>query len=275
MIPLTDDQLAAEAALLVGVPLTTRRRLLGGQHAVTLLVGDAADTRYVVRMFPEDDTAPAHEVQVLGGLDALGALVPRVVTADLERACPILVTTHLPGSPPSPDLPLEVVASEMARALAQIHSLSGHGLRTTPALPPPGTTAVARRARDAWGSLDLGDPVLTHFDFWCGNTLWTGDALTGVVDWSGARRGPRGVDVAWCRQDLVLLGSHRAADVFLDEYRRRSGHPCYDVSAWDLQAAALADPDVETWAENYDGIGRPEISADVLRARLARWQDYL
>ena len=275
MIPLIDDQLAAEAALLVGVPLTARRRLLGGQRAETLLVDDAADARYVVRMFPEHDPAPEHEVQVLGSLDALGDLVPRVVAADLGRAGPILVTTHLPGGPPAPDLPLVVVASEMARALAEVHALSGDGLRTTPASPPPGTTAIARRARDAWGSLDLGDPVLTHFDFWCGNTLWTGDALTGVVDWSGARRGPRGVDVAWCRQDLVLLGSHRAADVFLDEYRRRSGHPCHDVSAWDLQAAALADSDVETWSENYDGIGRPEMSADVLRARLARWQDDL
>lgn len=275
MISLTDDQLAAEATRLAGVPLTPRRRLRGGQHAKTLLVGDAADTRYVVRLFPEHDPAPEHEVQVLGRLDALGDRVPRLVAADLGRAGPILVTTSLPGGPPPPDLPLDVLASEMARALVQVHALSGDGLRTTPASPPPGTTAVARRARAAWSSLDLGDPVLTHFDLRCGNTIWTGGALTGIVDWSGARQGPRGVDVAWCRQDLVLLGSHRAADVILHEYRRQSGHHCHDVSAWDLQAAALADPAVETWAENYDGIGRPEISADVLRSRLARWQNHL
>ncbi|MFC4052747.1 phosphotransferase [Actinomadura syzygii] len=26
--------------------------------------------------------------------------------------------------------------------------------------------------------------MLTHFDFWSGNVLWDGDALTGVIDWA-------------------------------------------------------------------------------------------
>ncbi|MBK0296215.1 phosphotransferase, partial [Bacillus sp. S34] len=56
------------------------------------------------------------------------------------------------------------------------------------------------------------DRVLTHGDLWSGNTLWEGDRLTGIVDWSGAMSAPRGVDIAWCRQDLVLLGSTVAAD---------------------------------------------------------------
>ena len=37
--------------------------------------------------------------------------------------------------------------------------------------------------------------VLTHHDFWSGNTLWQRGVLTGVVDWAGAAVGPRGFDV--------------------------------------------------------------------------------
>jgi aminoglycoside phosphotransferase (APT) family kinase protein len=116
--------------------------------------------------------------------------------------------------------------------------------------------------------------VLTHSDFWSGNALWNGDLVTGVVDWCGARNAPRGLDVAWCRLDLVLLGSHAAADAFLAEYEAASGIPMRDRAAWDRYAAARADPIVESWAVNYDGIGRSQITSEVLRRRFDRWADH-
>lgn len=117
----------------------------------------------------------------------------------------------------------------------------------------------------------MRDPVLIHSDFWCGNALWEADRLTGVVDWSGARSGPRGVDLAWCRQDLVLLGSPRAAGLFLEEYERLTGAAVDDIGAWDVQAAASAHGRVETWLPNYLGIGRGEMTAELLRERLDAW----
>lgn len=84
--------------------------------------------------------------------------------------------------------------------------------------------------------------------------MWEGDRLTGVVDWSGARTAPRGLDVSWWRLDLVLLGSTDAAEHFLAEYERESGHSLPDIQAWDLVAAARSASCVEIRAPDYLGI---------------------
>lgn len=75
------------------------------------------------------------------------------------------------------------------------------------------------------------------------------------------------MDVAWCRQDLVLLGSPRAGDCFLHTYQEQSGQTVPDVRAWDILAAAHADSEVESWAANYRGIGRVDMTPAVLRER--------
>ena len=113
--------------------------------------------------------------------------------------------------------------------------------------------------------------MLTHSDFWCGNALWDGPALTGVVDWAGAHRAPRGADVAWCRLDLVLLGEPAAADIFLDEYERSARAVVPDHDVWDLVAAARAEDIVETWSPNYLDIGRAELVPQELRRRFDSW----
>src|SRR5207237_1284407 len=41
--------------------------------------------------------------------------------------------------------------------------------------------------------------VLSHHDFWFGNTLWSGERLTGLVDWDGARIDDPGFDVGSSR----------------------------------------------------------------------------
>lgn len=66
--------------------------------------------------------------------------------------------------------------------------------------------------------------------------------LRGVVDWSGAGHGPRELDPAWCRQDLVLLGSVDAAERLAEAYAAAAGTA-----------------------------GRPEVDAAVLRRRLDAW----
>lgn len=262
------DEAIAVASALLGMPLRLVRALPGGSHASTLLVRGGG-SEYVVRQFPEYDAAPAHEVDVLRRLSDLDDLVPHLIAHDVGRDRPVLVTSTLDGSTPAPDLSPTTIATEMSRALARIHSCDGSGLPLAPDRPRPGHSPIARRAAQEWEDLDLGERVLTHGDFWCGNALWTGARLTGVVDWSGARCAPRGVDVAWCRQDLVLLGSVEAADLFVEEYEAGIGRRLSDIRAWDVQAAAYAEPRVHTWAVNYRGIGRPEITGHVLRERLS------
>ncbi|MEW1952506.1 phosphotransferase [Terrabacter sp. NPDC080008] len=68
-------------------------------------------------------------------------------------------------------------------------------------------------ACDPFPRLDLSDRVLSHYDFWTGNTLWRHGTVVGVVDWSGARVGSPGGGTSGGRGRDVgaeLLG-HRAA----------------------------------------------------------------
>lgn len=270
--PTTPDLVDA-AARLLGRPLTLVRELTGGQHARTLLAGDDAE-RVVVRMFPRGDDSVARELAVLARLGPLGRLAPAELTHGDLDGHGVIVTEAVPGGPPSPTLDPVVTGEQLGVALAAIHRLDPTGLPDEDREPTNRAGRLAAVAQEAWREADL-DRVLTHGDFWSGNTVWDGDRLTGVVDWSGARSAPRGVDLAWCRQDLVLLGAPEAAERFLAAYEGASGRRVRDVHAWDVVAAARADTYVETWAPNYAGIGRPEIDARLLRERFDAWVDTL
>jgi aminoglycoside phosphotransferase (APT) family kinase protein len=262
------------ASQLVGRRLELLRELTGGEHALTLLVTDGR-AEYVVRRFPANDPAVGREVAVLARLEPTAGLAPRLIAYSEEPTSPTIVTGRVPGGHPARNLSASTMASQMAAALARIHRLDGHGLPTAPQHPPSGAGPASAAARAQFDDLDRSGPVLTHYDFWCGNALWRGATLTGVVDWSGARHAPRGVDVAWCRQDLVLLGHSEAADLFLREYENWSEQPISQISAWDLQAAAQAEDSVEEWAPNYHAIGRTHLTATVLRERPTRWTTHL
>ncbi|WP_420369317.1 phosphotransferase [Curtobacterium sp. L1-20] len=266
--PTVPDVVAA-AARLLGRPLALVCELTGGQHARTLLADDGA-VRVVVRVFPRADDAVARELAVLARLGPLGRLAPAALAHGDLDGHGVIVTEAVPGGPPSPTLDPVVIGEQLGVALAAVHRLDPSGLPDDVREPTLRAGRLAASAQEAWREADL-DRVLTHGDYWSGNTVWEGDRLAGVVDWSGARSAPRGVDLAWCRQDLVLLGSPEAADRFLTSYEGALGRRVLDVHAWDVVAAARADTYVETWAPNYAGIGRPEIDARVLRARFDAW----
>ncbi len=265
--------IATAAAELLGEPAEFLRVLSGGTHAETALIA-VAGRELVVRRFPDGDDAVAQEIPVLERVSSLGPLVPKRV-AHREGPNPLIVTTKVEGGPPDPDLPLEVIADAMGHVLAHVHSISGAGLQRSPKALPTAETSIARAARSNPPRFDPSLGVLVHGDFWCGNALWKGRQLTGLVDWSGARLGARGLDVSWCRQDLVLLGGSEAAEVFLQTYERASGTSLSDLWEWDVAAGAWADAAVESWAPNYAGIGRPDITPELLRARLDDWNGAL
>lgn len=270
MNALNPAAVVAAGSRLVSRDLQLVRELTGGQHAVTLLVTDGTET-YVIRAFPRSSPAVVHEIEVLGRLGPLGAMAPRLIAHGEEFGHPVIVTHALGGSHPDPALSPHEMAEQLAVALAAIHRLDGVGLRPEPQEPPGTTGRLAESAGEAWRRIDLSERVLTHFDFWCGNALWEAGRLTGVVDWNGARWAPRGVDVAWCRQDLVLLGSSSAADALLHTYEEHSGQRVLDIHEWGILAAERADPYVESWDVNYHGIGRGDVTAEVLRRRLNHW----
>lgn len=266
------SNLADAASRLVGRTLRPEELLRGGEHAQTCAVTDGQE-HFVVRRFPPGDEAVRHEVEILGSLRHLEPLVPRLVAADPDGAGegPLIVTTRLPGSHPAPTLAPSVLAHGLAQALGEIHRSDGAGLRRASTRPPQGAGPLSVAARDLPEPRSGAELVLTHYDVWSGNTLWVGERLSGIVDWSGARRAPRGQDVAWCRLDLVLLHGVATAETFLADYEESAGVALDDVASWDLLAAAHAEDQIEDWAPNYAGIGRADLTPARLRERLTRW----
>jgi aminoglycoside phosphotransferase (APT) family kinase protein len=130
---------------------------------------------------------------------------------------------------------------------------------------------LAPRVRAGWRELTTAPEVLVHTDFWSGNVLARDGAITGIVDWSGAARGPRGYDVAWCRLDLVLLFDLPTADAFLTAYEAAAGVPLDDPSRWDSWALSRSHTNVATWEPNYAPLGRPDLNPDELRRRHHQW----
>ncbi|HXH34215.1 MAG TPA: aminoglycoside phosphotransferase family protein [Plantibacter sp.] len=264
------ESTVAAASRVLSRHLEFTRVLTGGQHAQTVMASDGK-AHYVVRTFDAGDDAAEREVAILCRLDSLGPLTPKLLGFGEAAGRPMIVTSALPGGHLDPAVSLVTAAEQMAGALAAIHRLDGTDLRQEPRPPQAGLSKLSARAVELWNQVDVTSRVLTHFDFWCGNALWDGEHLIGVVDWSGARSAPRGVDVAWCRQDFVLLGSPAAADRFLEAYEQHSGHSVPDVGAWDVLAAEQAHSSVESWGLNYRGVGREDITSNVLRQRFDAW----
>jgi aminoglycoside phosphotransferase (APT) family kinase protein len=243
-------------------------RLEGGQHADTWKVDTAnPELTVVVRQFPAGDSAGAREQQVLHALDGLGGLAP-VALGDAGPRTSLI--SWLDGRADITPTDPERWAAQLGHALVAVHAV---GVDRVAALPSVFDRSrelagpLATRVRSRWSEITASGAVLTHNDYWSGNVVWRDGTLTGIVDWSGAARGPRGYDVGWCRLDLVLLFDERIADVFLEAYE----HPIDDVALWDGWAAARSHNTVESWVPNYAPLGRTDLTQEELRRRHARW----
>lgn len=251
------------------------QELSGGTHARTHLLVTADGREVVLRRFPLGDQAVRRERVVLEALDGLGGLAPRLVAADPDGTClgaPTILTTRLAGRPWLTPADPHEFARQLGVVLARIHSHP----------PPPGARDVLRAPAESsapfvaevladWSRLSQSPRVLSHFDYWSGNTLWSGDRLSGVVDWSGAGLAPRGFDLSWCRLDLILLFDEDVANALTSGYEATSQQAVSDAVSWDLFAAVNAFSDIEGWAPNYQSLGRTDLGPRRLRAQLSQW----
>ena len=262
------------------------RALHGGAHARTHLIRTAnPELEFILREFPPGDEAAGNESRVLSALAGLDGLAPRLLASGAGGApseWSWILISRLPGSADiSPGLP-SAWASQLGRALARIHATPRHRLAgfqsvfdrpggSLATVSGPAATAVAA----SWDLLASASAVLTHYDFWSGNTLWKGGTLTGVVDWSGGALGPPGFDVGWCRLDLYLLYDEHIAARFLDSYQSASESALPDPLLQDLWAVARSHEYVESWVPNYRDLGRADLTARELRRRHTAWTQHL
>lgn len=255
-------------------------RLEGGQHAETWRVDtENPATSVVVRQFPVGDPAPEREQRVLQALDGLGGLAPVPLGADLDGRWsngPTSLVSWLDGQADITPADPSGWASELGRALAAVHAVPAERLGELPSVFDRGGQELlggplAAEVRSRWTEVVASPAVLTHGDYWSGNVVWRDGRLTGVVDWSGGARGPRGFDLGWCRLDLVLLFDERIADDFLAAYEEGAGQAAGEIRLWDCWALARSDDAVGSWAPNYMPLGRADLDEDELRRRHARW----
>lgn len=220
-------------------------------HALAL-VDDSGSTRELVlrrwagagwELLDAEFNAP-REAAILELLEPSPVPAPRLVAADPEGAhcgVPALLMTRLPGHPPDPSLPLAVLLEGLAGAMSAIHAVEGAeavvpgyrryhqppALELPPWAPDRGLWIAAREIA-AEPPAAVTD-CFTHRDFHPGNTLWEGERLTGVVDWSYGSWGPAAIDAAHLRWNLALDYGPEGADALLPLIESCEHHPYWDV----------------------------------------------
>lgn len=217
-------------------PITASR--WHANHILTIERGGSA-VRLVLRRWArpgweidDPDFDARREAAALSWLAPTRVPAPELVGADVEGVrtdVPALLMTLLPGRPPNAerDEPDRFVR-ELARTLAEVHAVPVGALppyrpwQDLPSAEPP--SWVPTRWHRLWeivrGDSPEAEERFIHRDFHHGNTLWSGGELVGIVDWTTASIGSRGVDVAHARWNLALDFGPELATDFLDEYRR-------------------------------------------------------
>jgi len=263
--------------------------LLGGLDAATYSLDlDVAGERreLVVRVFtmPEhrDGAAARRYWDAISGIPATAAiLIPRPVLLDAEGkllGLPCMVMTRLHGTP--------LARPSNEGAMAAIHRIDVNSLPAEYRRNPvPADLMDTRLSRwpptileDLWremaDALRKAAPlvisngmVLTHHDFWFGNTLWSGERLTGIIDWDGAIIDDPGYDVGYARGDMQLVLGGDAPDRLLARYEARRG-PLHAMPFWDLVAVLSAFRWLSDWVVGYREVGRSELTDDLARDRL-------
>ncbi len=212
---------------------------------------------------------------------AAGVPVPGVIAIHVDHRPPLLLTEVVTGSSAIPVVCPVGRLRRLGAVAAELHRV-----------PVPAGAGVSDRDRpiagvdfDALRAQQPTQPLLaraeeylrqhrpqstlglTHGDLWQGNAMWQGDALTGLIDWDCAGRGPAGVDLGSLRCDAAVCFGLPAADEVLLGWEESAGRPADDVDHWDVVAALSTPPDMGWFAGAMAGQGRPDLDRELLARR--------
>jgi aminoglycoside phosphotransferase (APT) family kinase protein len=232
----------------------------------------------------DPDENPGREAAILEALaEGDPALpVPRVVAVDPHGAgagVPAILLTWLPGTVRERHAPLSPAAvASLGGMLARIHGVDGR-LRavTFPFYPfwdgDPSDIPAATRRRDLWErAMDIaarppapGPDTFLHRDFHPGNIVWRDDAITGVLDWTGACWGPPEADLGHLRVNLAADHGISEADAARRAWLAAGGEPV-DPVHWDVRMLLDWLPDLDDAYARGPGLDRLErYLADLLQ----------
>ena len=219
-------------------------------------------------------------------LDAEGQLLgsPGIVTGYVPGPSEWGAQLVLPADP-------ERRARKMAATLARIHAVPcgdadrAHLLDanseavwfirsetpTDERLVHPDGPEVWRAVRALFPHLRPVPPALVHLDYWSGNLLWRAGEIAAVLDWEEAAYGDPGVDVAYARMELYLLGGASLADAFLAAYEAETGRRVENLGLWELAASVRAMPDAAGWIPEWEALGARGLEVEPVRQRLRQF----
>jgi aminoglycoside phosphotransferase (APT) family kinase protein len=308
-VAMTDDrrrQLREDELARIASAIDPRARavqsapLLGGLDAATYALDlDVAGERreLVARIFTfprhRDGASARRYWRAISGIPTNAPLpIPRPVLLDAEGALvglPCMVMTRLPGAILARPANEASWIDQLADAVASIHAVDVNTLAADyPRAPEPIELVktrleywapkiledlwreVAEALRSAAPRLISNGMVLTHGDFWFGNTLWSGERLSGIVDWDSAQIDDPAFDVGYARGDLQLALGRDAADRFLARYEFRRG-PVHAMPFWDLVSTLPAFRWLDDWVAGYREVGRSELTDDLAREKFTQF----
>lgn len=250
-----------------------------GSRQVVVHIGDPSDEDGVGRFNTEVAALTVAEQHRLP--------VPTVLAADLtgsESGHLVIVETALSGNSEIPMVD-EDRSSTFGRVIALIHQVhlepSRHlPVRTKPlsgqpfeSFPIPDRSAeVFDRARAYVAAAEppSTERCLVHGDLWLGNSMWTGQTCTGLLDWDFAGVGSPGVDLGSARCDVTFMFGDEAAELLLSSWQEITGITL-NMAYWDVVAGLASPPDLALWLPNFHAQGRTDLDLDTVTRRRDRF----
>jgi aminoglycoside phosphotransferase (APT) family kinase protein len=247
-------------------------------EAAVLRLGDPTNPGHCQRFATE-----VAALRVAGDHHQLPAA--RLIATDLDGAAAgalAVLTTVLPGHSRVPPVASTARLRGLGAAAAALQSVplvprTALPLRTSPMADvdfaaqrrEKGTTALLAAAEERLDQLPVpaGPTVFVHGDLWYGNTLWSGDRCTGLVDWDSAGAGSAGIDLSGARFDAALMFGLPAAEQVLEGWQRATGRRADHVAYWDVVAASRTLADMAFCVPALHDQGRPDLDAGILGQR--------
>ncbi len=190
----------------------------------------------------------------------------------------ILILEYIEGAADASPSDVDDYVEQFATTLCRIHQAPWEGtdlasLRPLPPNhpPPSGNLDVEMREGEIRAALEALEPhivpnapVLSHGDYWPGNTLWRDGRLVAVIDWESARIGDPLMDLAVARLDILWVFGAEAMRRMTEVYQTCANTDLTSLPYWDLRASLRPLSEFERMAPAYEHLGRPDITAATL-----------
>ena len=253
----------------------------GSRHALVVRRGRRPDAE-------RDNLSFGVEFDLLRHLDAWGIPVARPrLFDDSERILPqaYVVLDFVPGTTRFSTHDPTAMADRMAEVLAAIHQLDATST-SLPVLPlhtermqgwlitdltrreadPTLREDLVRRHLDDHWPPPASELCLLHADYFPGNIVWYGDAIAAVIDWESAALGDPMADIATTRLDLRWAYGAGVAERFTHRYLTTTGRSTETLAVWELVVSLRPAGAISLWASDMAAHGRPDITAESMRA---------